>query len=488
MPEKFPETGINVLAADGGVYTPAQWPGAVEFVNSNVRNSREAAFEGVASIALSERQLFVMNSLAIPAIKDTLKEVLGTEEHVDVPGITFVSILSSKDFETYLGTPGKTAAGVYYSHRNQIVINQGNHTSDSPEDLAYFTKIFIHEFFHYLSHQFSELDRPHSRLAIQRVGMLALGEDIREAHEGELTWDYFVASNEANTEMLAIQAYQKIAQDTVFKMPDGTPAKPFESYPDYRSLQDAVAEDAIRYASTDLPETELWHFVCRGYITGSLKPLIALVHTTYPGLSMREFGLMTSSGDLPRESDFVWQRPNDGGSRTLSETYLARLRARLNGKTSRDYITDVVPPPPPPPSASVSVYTEQIRVHQRGKMQAARLALNSQGIFVDRSGAAIASDEHGNIIHYDQTWLVGVLELMIDVGVRFRNGTVSADQAGQAIDQTLFNQLHVSELSSGFEEFFVAKHQLLDPSTSAEQFSAVLKNSRRKISRLRGDK
>lgn len=496
IPENFPDTGINHVARDGVAYEPAEWPEAVDFVRDYIRFAREMAIGSIEPVALSERQRHAMHELALPAIADTVSDILGASERLSMPGAAYVSLLTGEDFAAYSGRPVGAVAGTYYSARNQILINQANHSTDSAEDLAYFIKVFVHEDFHFLSDQFSSLERGSRHLQIQRVGVHTLGEDIREKKRGELTWDYFLSFNEAITEMLAIEAYEKIAQNVVFIDRDGNTAIPFKAYPEYRNLANTVMEDAIRYGATDLSKRNLWRYIARANLTGDMRSLMELVRATYPGLSMREFGLITKASELPQESDFVWQPagPDGGGGPTLSEEYLTRLRDTLNGKPASDYVSDVAPPPtgpPPPPSplsspAAVS-FLREISQHRQDMVRVIDLSPTLDGRFTDRSGALVQQDENGNNVHYDQTWLPDTLELLIDVSKQFRSGAISVEEAGAIMDQWLFSERRISELSYGFEEFYAVKHVLLDLSTSDEDFHKLIEDSKQKLAALRGN-
>jgi hypothetical protein len=481
-PEKFLKTGLNEL--DG--HTPAEWSQAAAFVTGTVLVEREQSLEGIESIPLTERQLLAVQTLAMPAIMDTLTDVLGSDGAEKLAGKTFVSYLNDQNFDRYYGG-GNNAAGVYYSDRNFITVRESNAKTDSPEGLAYFIKVFVHEYFHYLSHQYGSLQG--EQLGIERVGVQTLGEDIREANEGLLTWDYFLSHNEAITEKLSIETIQKIAHDTTFKDERGDVRGFYETYDGYRSLLEEVMSDAIRYRATDLTGTDLWRSVCRGYLTGNLKPLIELIHGTYPGLRVKEFGLMTNIGDLPGPNDFILVAPDDrppgGAAHRVSDEYLARLRNRLNGKTSRDYVHDVESPPPPPPSsAAVKLHTQDIATHRAEKMYRLGITKVSNGMFVNEQNEVVEYDEHGNVIRYNQSWLKDLLPILTEVSVQFRAGTIYQQQAEAIIDQVLFKQRRISELSSGFGDFYVIKHILLDPDTSTNDFNTHLSKANEKLRSL----
>jgi hypothetical protein len=200
---------------------------------------------------------------------------------------------------------------------------------------------------------------------------------------------------------------------------------------------------------------------------------------------------MTHVDDLPKQSDFEWKPSGDDGGpgRGLSEAYLMRLRARLNGKTADDYVSDVSrppqpPKPPKPATEAMMVHARDIKQIQRQKLLVANITRTPDGRYIDRAGVVVNRDEYGHIIHENQVWLGEMLELLIDVSMRFRYGVIGADEASDMIDQRLFEMRHISELSSGFEEFYVAKHVLLEASTSAEDFGAVVKDAQLKLSVL----
>jgi hypothetical protein len=494
MIDKFPDTGINQLEAQGRAYSPAEWPAATDFVRAAVKIDRDAAIRGHESIHPIEAQQFVVSKIAMPAIADTVAQILEISNPLPKASSPYIDLLDQRGISAYYGDPGAGTAigGVYYPSRNQILINTERRSTDSPEDLANFAKVFLHEYFHFLSSQYSRINS--KTLTIQRVGVMALGEDIREKSQGELTWDYFLSFNEALTEMLAIKAREKIINDPIFKRPDGTQAPSYTTYHGYRHLTNKVLEDSIRYGATDMSKDEVFNFVARGYLMGELKPLIELVRATYPGLSMREFGLMTKASELPKESDFVPVPPDDGGGGgwTLSDVYLNNLRDHLNGKPRSAYVTDAPsgpkrPPQPPtrPPTPLTVRLRRDIQEHRHNKVRYAQFTPGEDGMFYDRNGEPLERDENGNIIHYDQSWLVDTLTLVIGVAKRLQNGEVSLAQASQAMDAWLFEIQHISELSSGFEKFYVTKHELFEAQMSAQDFANRIEEVNQQANDLR---
>lgn len=358
--KKFPETGINHVIIGDALYAPGVM-GVDVLVQGAVRRNQLTALAHDRSrpIQPTERQQYVMNNLALPAIADTVSEVFG--ERVSIPPANRLGfrLLAREDFAKY---HGDNFAGLYYPDRDLAVLNQGNYSPDSPEGLAYVTKVRIHEDFHRLSHQLAKLYPTNNSLHMQRFGANALGKDMRERNKGGLTWDYFLPLNEAITEMLAIETYQKIADHPIFKKPDGSPAVPYQTYPEYRGLLNAAMDDAIHYKSTTLSREDLWRLICRGQLTGNIEPLVQLRRVTYPGLTGREFGLMTSAEDLPKEGDFIYQ-PASLTGRTISEEYRRRLHNLFNNKTSQDYVTDVAPSSPPPASSAVKDVSSSTHLH-----------------------------------------------------------------------------------------------------------------------------
>lgn len=487
--EKFPDSGVSHLVRDGHSYGPEQWPGAVNLVRNSTRQHREAAIDAVSPLALSPNQSSAITRLAQPAIAATVADILGIDEPLILPDAAHVSLLTKEDFEEYHGR----WAGVYSPGRNQITINQGGHLVDTAESLARFIKIFMHEDFHYLSDQSAEIvarSFGFDYLQILRIGFMTLGEDLRAASLGQMTWDYYLAPNEAITEMLAIDAYARIADHPIFELPGGGQAAPFNAYPGYRDMVVKVMSDAIDYRATRLSRRDLWRFIGRGYLTGDLRPLMQVVHATYPGLSMREFGLITRADELPQRSDFVRQDPDDGGPDspgpwTVSPEYRARLRGVVSRKPRSDYETDVVTPPDVPPSREAVRFLHTIRDWRHDMMREAELTYAADRRLIDRSGTVIHRDLRGNTIHYDQTWLSEAMVLMLDISQQFRGGAISIEEATEIMDQWLFANKHISELSSGFEEFFVVKHRLLDRNTSAEDFKGLAEETVSRIKALR---
>ncbi|QQS18045.1 hypothetical protein IPL68_05365 [Candidatus Saccharibacteria bacterium] len=99
-------------------------------------------------------------------------------------------------------------AGYFDSDKNTITIVTGQIPSGSRGQ----TKVFIHEYLHFLSHNgrnYDEAVRADSPIAQQNnVGFRRhFGLDIRKGKENQLTSSYFLAFNEAVTEQLAIDIF-----------------------------------------------------------------------------------------------------------------------------------------------------------------------------------------------------------------------------------------------------------------------------------------
>lgn len=100
------------------------------------------------------------------------------------------------------------------------------------------------------------------------------------------------------------------------------------------------------------------------------------------------------------------------------------------------------------------------------------------------SGEMPVRDQNGNTIHRDRMWLIQTLQLLVSVSEQFRSREVTEEQAMGVMDYWLFGEKHISELSSGFEEFYVIKHRLIDARTSAEDFNRLVQECHSRIATL----
>jgi len=120
-------------------------------------------------------------------------------------------------------------SGYFSPDKNMITIITGKIVG-----LAGQTKVFIHEYIHFLSHngwdEGEQLDLDSPIAEGNNVGFRRFfGLDIREGKKGKVTSDYFLAFNEAVTEQLAIDIFPDV----------------HETYADYRGLFNQVLDDAV---------------------------------------------------------------------------------------------------------------------------------------------------------------------------------------------------------------------------------------------------
>jgi hypothetical protein len=532
---KFPGASINELEGRSADAVPLHVP----IVKEQITERRENAKSGIETAELSEKKQEIISELVIPAIMDTMQDVLGEDGAVSVDDINwFIDMYTQGNYEEYFRRQGVDVSGVigtFSPDLNHITLPETGHPSDSPEDLAKFAKVLTHEFFHFFSHQAAGL-RDNTRVHMKRVGVNTIGQDIRSGKEGKLTWDYFVAFDEAITEELAIQTFDSIRGYVDFRMPGGRPAAPGETYRGYRELLDAVLQDAIQYGTVEGSLADAQKLVFKGYLAGDAIALAKLAHRTYPGMHLKELGLMTSVDDLPTNRDYV--RPDDPRApkpppakslkgMVLSQDYLDRLRDRIRGKTDAEYHSDVVKGPtapsspgsPPPLAGAASVpigagetgtgdapdtpddpespdvpgipevglfgqFREEVRQNREDLIADMGLRRDKVGEFVNEKGEAVPKDKHGHDIHYDEEWLYDILKLAVEQSFHVRQKLMKPGRFAKLMDDTLFNKRKISELSDGFDEMYILKHLLVDTTLSDEEYSQVAKRVEERIAEI----
>ena len=478
IPGKFKGTGFNTVELYGRPQNTGTAIFPIDAFAEATTEKRQKHKNGIESLEFSERQSDLINRVSMNAIQARVSEIMGGD--LDIPTDFFVDLMPEEFFSS------NNIAGAYYSEVNHIGLVDMYPDPDSPEALANITKVFMHEYFHFLSNQYglSRGDTPNS----VRVGFRFLGKDIREQNKGKLTRDYFLSFNEGVTEMLALETFGLISQDSHFIKSDGQAVRPHEAYKGYRELVDRFMDDAIEYEATGLSKADLWRMITKGYINGDLKHLTALVRSTYPGISIREFGLITDASELPTREDFVWTPSNGGGGKNprLSSSYLQKLRIKLQAKPKSDYDTDINSGPlPPDPPSTPEGFGDVIRTTRQKMLQEAKIQTKDNKVFTNEQGQEIHEDNNGNKIYSDQDWLVPTLEYMQYISSEFKSGNITEQEALFFMDDWLFRQNKISILSDGFEGFYVAKHMLFSPETTQEDFDKYLGYIDKKIALLR---
>jgi len=313
------------------------------------------------------------------------------------------------------------------------------------------TKVFIHELIHFLSHNGRDdnerVSVEHSILEHNNIGFMRhAGLDIREGREGNITHDYFLSFNEAVTEQLSI---------------DILPGS-HETYAEYRGLLSQVIKDAVAQKlgvkddggkHVAWTEEQMKNYIYQCFFKGDLTGFSTLLQTIYReyNISEQQFGLMTSKYDLPSliKQKIVNDHPDTPPP--SSERIRLLVQQRLNSKTAKDYVTDVIDGGDPEDGGYGAEYDNFIKDHQivsSGKYLKG-YEIDSVGLIIYRDDAAMQLFNN----------LRSELDRMLE---QVKHGTLHIDVVEQLVDKMLFEKYCTSMLSDGFRGFYIYKHMKFD--------------------------
>lgn len=339
-------------------------------------------------------------------------------------------------------------AGYFMSYQNEITLITGSIAENSQAQ----TKVFIHEYLHFLCHNGRD-DHEWSAGNVpiaegNNVGFRRhFGLDIREGREGDLTTDYFLSFNEAVTEQLAIDILPGV----------------HETYGDYRGLLNQVIDDAVtrRLGSknqdgsfTAWSGEQVKNYIYSCFFRGDLAGFTQLLKTTYADydVSEQQFGLMTSREDLPSVIKNKLHDGNPGGPPPSPSQVALVVRQRLNAKTPADYVTDIISPYPGGDQGGeydTFIRTQNITVSRKEVIEGVVYDIDTQGLIIHRGSDA--ADRLGYI-----------REVLDELLTQLHNGEITAADVNAHIDELLFTTYQISMLSDGFRDFYVYKHAKLD--------------------------
>lgn len=342
-------------------------------------------------------------------------------------------------------------AGYFSPSRNEIVVMAGK-----VKDSLSRTKVFVHEYIHFLSHNGrDDVEQITESSPISRKNNVGFhrdsGLDIREGKEGARTSDYFLAFNEAVTEQLAI---------------DILPSA-YETYNDYRGLLAQVIKDVVAQGlgSPDKSgifkawsEEQVKQYIYKSFFKGDLDGFTKLLQTTYReyDLSERQFGLMTHRDDLPSVIESNWRAGNPNSPPPSPTQVAARVQKRLNSKTPDDYLSDISRSEPGsgnPDAYGLEYDTYVIENH---------IEVSHREVI---GGAEYDIDNLGYVVYKgrDASLVLGKVRADLDVLLKMAaRGEVDVAQVAEHIDHLLFSTYAVSMLSDGFREFYIDKHSAID--------------------------
>lgn len=382
----------------------------------------------------------------VQLVNAKIDEILGSGNRLTARNLAYprVSFVSEDPNRPHL-------AGYYMASTNGITII----TSKIANTQEARTKVFVHEYIHYLSHNGRDdteqltPERPlhkDNNVGFRRTS----GIDIREGREGEYTSDYFLSFNEAVTEQLAIDILPGV----------------HETYEDYRGLLNQVIDDAVtrKLGSKDIAgvfqqwtreQVKQYIYLC--YFKGDHDGFVKLLTTTYEkyDLTEQQFGLMTHKNDLPSVIERSWQQRNPGPP-PRPDKVRAIVEERIRHKKPEDYQTDV--------------FGQDGGEDDSGERFGAEYDayINSMGIVpfygLNLEGRDYAMDSQGGRIYRgaESYELLQSVQAELDVLLaQLKKHEIGIADVTARVDALLFDEHNMSMLSDGFREFYIYKHTQL---------------------------
>ena len=390
---------------------------------------------------MSEHELIVNDGIS--RVNAKVNEILGDNNELTSGKLTAptVRFLASD-------TERPDWAGYFSSDKNMITLNLSSIEGGSLGK----TKVFIHEYLHFLSHNGRDdseqvgLNLPISRS--NNVGFRReLGLDIREGKENQLTHHYFLSFNEAVTEQLAIDIFPGV----------------HETYEDYRGLLNQVIDDAVTRGLGSKDATgvfqpwtsgEVKMYIYRCFFRGDLDGFTGLLQTTYSEYSITEqqFGLMTHKNDLPSLVAKELAKSGPKGPPPTPAQVAVAIQRRLNAKTPDDYVTDVITDDPDsdPFGAEYDAYIKNNSI-----AFSTMLEVDGTEYKIDNCGLIIYQGE------YASSLLEKIRSYFDNLLTDLRLKKIDKQSVTNLIDTQLFETYQISMLSDGFREFYIYKHEKL---------------------------
>lgn len=389
-------------------------------------------------------------STGLELLYDTVDQILGSDNNLTSESFSHPRVIV---LDTHPDNPN--ISGYFSSANNEIVLIDDK----IKRSTLHRTKVFIHEFIHFLSHNGRDDDEQvnsDSPLAHNNnVGFRrTFGYDIRPNSANDTTGHYFLAFNEAVTEQLAIDILPGV----------------HETYVDYRELLQQVIVDAVESDLISKNEDGLFipwsgqdykNYIYRCFFKGDLSGFSNLLNTIYSkyGLSEQQFGLMTNRYDLPTviERQIVKANPNDPP--TAPSVVALKVQERLDNKTPSDYITDIIDSDPRDGGGA----TENLYgLEYDDFLTANNITVSSRGYF---EGVEHDFDSAGFVVYRgDQAFslLANITKVFDDLLTKVEKREISKTNVSELVDELLFDAYHMSMLSEGFRGFYIYKHQKLE--------------------------
>ncbi len=344
-------------------------------------------------------------------------------------------------------------AGYFNPDSNKVTVITGR-----TRDRSSTTKVFIHEYIHFLSHNGrddNERITNESPIALNNnIGFSRnFGFDIRRGKENTMTNDYFKSFNEAVTEQLAIDI-----------MPDE-----YETYEDYRGLLNQVIDDVISqgfgapneegiFTPWSTQQTKDYIYKC--FFKGDLASFTKLLQNTYKkfNISEQQFGLMTSKHDLPSqiERSYISEDPNNPPPTPAEIAALVQLR--IESKTPQDYPTDIIRDDSEADSIDYIKYGQEFDNHVSENRITFSGTQKIEGIAydIDSQGYIIYGGEKASLILGQ---IQAEFDELLDMAIE---GSITKEQVSDQMDELLFRTYYMSMLSDGFRDFYIYKHSEID--------------------------
>lgn len=342
------------------------------------------------------------------------------------------------------------AAGYFMRDKNTLTVI-GDKTDHHPEAPL---KVFIHEYFHYLSHNGrDDSERLTDASPLTRnnnIGFSRAGLDMREGKEGTITGDYFKAFNEAVTEQLSIEIFPGV----------------HETYSEYRDLLGQVIDDAVtnKLGSYDTDKQfqpwshdQIKNYIYQCFFKGDLSGFTNLLQNIYReyDISEQAFGLMTNREDLPSLVKRKLHYADPGGPPPSPSQVAALVRVRLNNKKPSDYETDVIDRDPSDGDDPTMKYGQEY-----DDFIAEANIVETSAISRVNSFDTYRLDTNGLVVYRGETAKLLLAQVTKQLDQLVTSNTDAAT-INSAIDDLLFKTYRMSMLSDDFRDFYIYKHTTL---------------------------
>ncbi len=387
--------------------------------------------------------------LGIDLVNNKVNEIFGGKNKLTAQELAFPKI---KIIDSY--PQNSNWAGYFSSNTNEITLVMDKISNDTRSR----TKVFIHEYIHFLSHNgHDSTEQVNETLRVAQNNNVGFrrdfGLDIRKDKEDKMTSDYFLTFNEAVTEQLAIDILPGV----------------HETYSDYRGLLNQVIDDAVVrklgskdengiFISWSKEQFKIYIYAC--FFKGDLNGFTRLLKTVYEkySISEQQFGLMTNRSDLPSVIEKDLQANSPGNPPPAPSRVAILVQERLNSKTAKDYITNIIGPGPDHGGDNGNTYGAQYDafIEENRITSSSKVTLEGKEYLVDNQGFFVYHGEDSSrILNYIKGELDNQLVLL-------KRGETNQTHITQHIDSLLFDKYRMSMISDGFRDFYIYKHTKME--------------------------